>query len=130
MESALAIASLTISGITAIGSILAYYKCKSCKWFCFECDCFPSDNNNVVINNTENRQESPMIIRQESPMIIRQESPMIIRQESPMIIRQESPMIIRHESPVIIIHSMEKQLEWTNRGRSSKPSYDQHQSII
>ena len=122
MDSALAIASLTISGLTAIGSILAYYKCKSCKWFCFECDCFPSENGNVVINNTDNHQETPMIIRQESPMII--------RQESPMIIRQESPMIMRHESPVIIIHTMENQLEWTNRGRSPKPSYDQHQSII
>ena len=130
MDSALAIASLTISGLTAIGSILAYYKCKSCKWFCFECDCFPSENGNVVINNTDNHQETPIIIRQESPMIIRQESPMIIRQESPMIIRQESPMIMRHESPVIIIHTMENQLEWTNRGRSPKPSYDQHQSII
>ena len=122
MDSALAIASLTISGLTAIGSILAYYKCKSCKWFCFECDCFPSENGNVVINNTDNHQETPMIILQESPMII--------RQESPMIIRQESPMIMRHESPVIIIHTMENQLEWTNRGRSPKPSYDQHQSII
>ena len=106
MDSALAIASLTISGLTAIGSILAYYKCKSCKWFCFECDCFPSENGNVVINNTDNHQETPMIIR------------------------QESPMIMRHESPVIIIHTMENQLEWTNRGRSPKPSYDQHQSII
>jgi hypothetical protein len=117
---ALAITSLVISSITAIGSVLAYYKCKSCKWFCFECDCFPTDNNGNVINDGETRHESPTII-------IRQESPMIVRQESPMIVRQESPMMQRHESPVIIIHSaVENEItpELAPRGRSPIPYYN------
>ena len=115
MESALAITSLVISSITAIGSILAYYKCKSCKWFCFECDCFPTDNKGNVINDAEIRHESPMIIRHESPMIIRHESPMIIRHESPVIIIQNQPELTNSE--------------WTNRGRSHIPFYET-QSII
>jgi hypothetical protein len=109
---ALAITSLVISSITAIGSVLAYYKCKSCKWFCFECDCFPTDNNGNVINDAETHHESPTII---------------IRQESPMIIRQESPMMQRHESPVIIIHSaVENEItpELAPRGRSPIPYYN------
>ena len=110
METAIAITSLAISGLTALGSILAYYKCKSCKGFCFECDCFPeAPGQSVVIDN---RHESPNIViaRQESPNIViaRQESPNIVfaRQESPNIViaRHESPNVfVRHESPNIVI---------------------------
>jgi hypothetical protein len=147
METAIAITSLAISGLTALGSILAYYKCKSCKGFCFECDCFPeAPGQSVVIDN---RHESPNIViaRQESPNVfVRHESPNIViaRHESPNVfVRHESPNIViaRHESPVVFVRqdarhespigwrldnsaNLSELTQYFERGRKAKPDYD------
>ena len=129
METAIAITSLAISGLTALGSILAYYKCKSCKGFCFECDCFPeAPGQSVVIDN---RHESPNIViaRHESPNIVfaRQESPNIViaRHESPVVfVRQDA----RHESPIgwrlDNSANLSELTQYFERGRKAKPDYD------
>jgi hypothetical protein len=124
METAISITSLAIAGLTAIGSIVAYYKCKSCKWFCFECDCFPAGEPQSVVINNDNRQESPNVFhRHESPNIInRHESPIII-------VHHESPVSWRHESPNISAlqatsNGHNELTHYFERGRKAKPDYD------
>lgn len=109
METAIAITSLAISGLTALGSILAYYKCKSCKGFCFECDCFPeAPGQSVVIDN---RHESPNIV------IARHESPVVfVRQDA----RHESPIGWRLDNSA----NLSELTQYFERGRKAKPDYD------